>query len=218
MTTPPGADGATDADRGDWPGPELGFLELPPATADVQRLYDDDVDDVGYVMNLTRLWAQQPAARAGLAALLDQTAGAAGLSLRQRGVLIAACASALGDSYCSLAWGKKLAGEAGDDVAAGVLRGDDGQLDPAEQALARWARQITRDPNGTDDADVQALRDAGYDEAQIFALTAYVGLRIAFSTVNDALGARPDHQLAHSAPAPVRDAVTFGRPVGAGDQ
>ena len=103
-------------------------------------------------------------------------------------------------------------------MAAGVLRGDDGQLDPSEQVLARWARQVARDANGTDEADVQALRDAGYDDAQIFALTAYVGLRIAFSTVNDALGARPDHQLASSAPAPVRDAVTFGRPVGADEQ
>ena len=75
MTTPPGAEGAPDAGRGDRPRPELGFLALPPATADVQRLYDDDVDDVGYVMNLSRLWAQQPAAQEGLAALLGQTAG-----------------------------------------------------------------------------------------------------------------------------------------------
>jgi len=194
------------------------FLEVPPPTADVQRLYDDDVDDVGYVMNVSRLWAQQPAAQEGLFALLGQTARAAGLTLRQRGVLVAACASALGDSYCSLAWGKKLAGEAGDDVAAGVLRGDDRQLDPADRALARWARHVTRDPNGTDHADVQQLRDAGYDDAQIFALTAFVGLRIAFSTVNDALGARPDHQLADSAPAPVRDAVTYGRAVGAAEE
>jgi hypothetical protein len=35
--------------------------------------------------------------------------------------------------------------------------------------------------------------------------------------VNDALGARPDRQLGDSVPAPVREAVTYGRPVGAGD-
>jgi alkylhydroperoxidase family enzyme len=123
----------------------------------------------------------------------------------------------LGDGYCSLAWGKRLADAAGDDVAAGVLRGDDGLLDESERALARWARRVTRDPNGTAAADVQALRDTGFTDEQIFAITVYVALRIAFSTVNDALGARPDRQLADSAPATVRAAVDFGRPISATD-
>jgi hypothetical protein len=37
---------------------------------------------------------------------------------------------------------------------------------------------------------------------------------MAFSTVNDALGARPDHELGESVTAEVRDVVTWGRPVG----
>ncbi|WP_324275154.1 hypothetical protein [Blastococcus brunescens] len=44
------------------------------------------------------------------------------------------------------------------------------------------------------------------------ALTLYASLRVAFSTVNDALGARPDQQLLQNAPSAVRAAVTFGRP------
>jgi alkylhydroperoxidase family enzyme len=112
-----------------------------------------------------------------------------------------------------LAWGSRRAGAAGDDIAGGVLRGDDGGLEPAEQALARWARQVTRDPNATTAGDVQALRDAGYAEAQILAITAFVALRLAFSTVNDALGVRPDHELAARVPIAIREAVTFGRPV-----
>jgi hypothetical protein len=58
---------------------------------------------------------------------------------------------------------------------------------------------------------MQPLRDAGFDDQQIFAITLFVSLRLAFSSVNDALGARPDRELAESVPAPVRDAVTFGR-------
>jgi SAM-dependent methyltransferase/alkylhydroperoxidase family enzyme len=202
-----------DGDAGSAGG---GFLTVPATTADVQRLYDDDVAELGYVMNASRLWAQQPALNAELFELLGHVTKVGGLTFRQRGILVSACASALGDGYCSLAWGKRLAGEAGDDVAAGVLRGDDGLLDDAERAMARWARRITRDPNATDAGDVQALRDAGFDDRQIFAITFYVALRIAFSTVNDALGVRPDHQLAGSAPGPVRDAVTFGRPAATG--
>ncbi len=115
------------------------------------------------------------------------------------------------------AWGNRLAGEAGAELAGAVLRGEDDGLDSAEQALARWARQVVVDPNATDGAGVQALRDVGYDDAQIFAITAFVAFRLAFSTVNDALGARPDRALREAAPAPVRDAITFGRPVASGD-
>jgi alkylhydroperoxidase family enzyme len=195
---------------------DTGFVRSAPTSPDVRRMYDDDVDELGYVMNVSRLWSHQVETHDVLFELMGKAARAGSLTFRQRGILVAACASTLGDSYCSLAWGTKLAGEAGDDVAAGVLRGDDALLDVPERALARWARQITRDPNSTRSNDVEALRTAGFDEGQIFAITTFVALRIAFSTVNDALGARPDHQLGQAVPPPVRAAVTFGRPMSAG--
>ncbi len=196
---------------------DAGFLGAAEMSAEAQRLFDDDVEEVGYVMNVSKLWAHQPGAQVGLFDVLGQAVRAGSLTFRQRGILVTACASTMGDSYCSLAWGNKLAGEAGADLAGGVLRGDDDELDDSERALARWARNVTRDPNATTAGDVQALRDAGYDDAQIFAITVFVAIRIAFSTVNDALGARPDRALGDAVPAPVRDAVTFGRPVGVGD-
>ncbi len=194
-----------------------GFLELPQLCADVQRLYDDDVEQVGFVMNLSKLWGHQPSLHHGLVDLIGQASRAGSLTSRERGILVVACASALGDSYCSLAWGKRLAGIAGADVAGSVLRGDDDRLDATEQSLARWARKITRHPNTTGAHDVQPLRDAGYDDGQIFAITAFVALRIAFATVNDALGARPDNELSDTAPTSVRNAITYGRPV-SGDE
>jgi alkylhydroperoxidase family enzyme len=189
-----------------------GFLDAPPASAGAQRLFANDLERNGFVMNLSSLWGHQPALYEGLSALIDGARSAAGLTVRQRAVLIAACASALGDSYCSLTWGRRLAREAGADVAAGVLRGADDGLDPAEQALARWARTVTRRPSSTEADDLQPLRDAGYDDAQIFAITMFVALRLAFAYVNDALGARPDAELLAIVPAAVKDAVTFGRP------
>ena len=53
----------------------------------------------------------------------------------------------------------------------------------------------------------------GLDDARILAVTTFVALRIAFSTANDALGARPDAALRQTAPRAVFDAVTYGRPV-----
>jgi hypothetical protein len=197
----------------DASAPATGFLAAAVGSADVQRMFAEDVTKLGYVMNATMLWANHPAGHGLLFEMLGQAVDAGSLTFRQRGILVSACASAMGDSYCSLAWGNRLAGEAGAEVAGGVLRGSDVSLDPSERALARWARRITRDPSATDAGDVQALRDAGFDDAQIFAITMFVALRIAFSTVNDALGVRPDRALGDAVDAPVRDAVTFGRPI-----
>jgi uncharacterized peroxidase-related enzyme len=192
---------------------DIGFLGPAPESSAADRLFAHDRETFGFVMNLSRVWAHQPEVHDELFALFGRAAEASGLTFRERGVLISALASTMGDPHCSLAWGTRLAGAAGDDVAVAVLRGGDAGLEPAERALATWARQLARDPNGTTSADVEALRAVGYDDGQIVALTAFVALRIAFSTVNDALGARPDDELAGAAPEGVRTAVTFGRPV-----
>jgi len=189
-----------------------GFLRAPETTPEVQASYDSDVADYGYVMNLTRVWAHSPETHDKLFALIGDAVELAGLSFRQRGILITAMASTIGDSYCSLAWGNRLARAAGDDVAGAVLSHDDTDLDDADRALAVWARTIASDANATTAADVEPLRAAGFDDRQIFGITLFVALRLAFSTVNDALGPQPDRQLREDAPPPVSDGVSFGRP------
>ncbi|QGG97017.1 hypothetical protein GH723_07430 [Actinomarinicola tropica] len=170
-------------------------------------MFDGDVAGEGYVMELTRVWAHDPALQPRLGDLLGGATETAGLSLRQRAVLVTATASTIRDPYCGLAWGRRLADETSADVAAGLLRGDDAALDPADQALARWARRAAGRPHETTAADVDDLRQAGFDDAQILGITVYVAGRIAFSTVNAALGARPDPELLAAAPPQVRDAV-----------
>jgi alkylhydroperoxidase family enzyme len=190
----------------------IGFLEEPASSDEAQRMFGEDLAELGYVMNFSRLWAYRPDLLDRLFALLGATA-AGRLDLRARSILVTACASAFGDSYCSLSYGGKLARQAGAEVAAAVLAEDDQGLDPAEQCLAAWARAIARDPNATRPDQVAALREAGYGDADIFAMTVFIALRIALATVNDALGLHPDAELADGLPPAVRAAVTFGRPV-----
>ena len=189
------------------------FLEEPAASAQAQELFDEDLAEDGYVWNVSRLWAHQPDTLRQLFELMSQAFRASGLSFRQRGILVTAAASTLGDSYCSLAWGGKLAGVSDAPLAAGVLSGDDAGLTDQEKALADWARKVAKDPNATTPDDIRALRDCGLDDGQIFAVTTFVALRLAFSTINDSLGAQPDARLARSLPPEVRAAVTYGRPV-----
>jgi uncharacterized peroxidase-related enzyme len=187
------------------------FLSQPPVTPEVQALFDEDMSDGGYVWNVSRLWSYQPDTVNRLFELMSQAFKPSGLEFRQRGILVTAAASTLGDSYCSLAWGGKLASTADPALAAGVLDGSDGTLSDQEKVLAAWARQVVKDPNGITPADVQTLRDAGLSDEQIFAVTAFVALRLAFSTINDALGVQPDTQLVESLPQEIVEVVTYGR-------
>jgi SAM-dependent methyltransferase/alkylhydroperoxidase family enzyme len=194
--------------------PSGSFLAPAPPSAGADRLRADDLDDLGYVMNASRLWGRMPGTLDGLFGLLRECVKAGGFDLRRRGILVTAAASALGDSYCSLAWGGKLAAASDTAVAHGVLTGMDEGLTDQERELSGWARQVARDPNSTTAADVDRLRAVGLDDDQIMAATVFVALRVAFSTVNDALGATPDALLVAGLPAAVRDAVSWGRPVG----
>lgn len=191
----------------------IGFLDTPETTDEIKVFFDEDVAARGYVMNLSRLWAYQPGTHHALFDLMQAAMAGHGLDVRRRGILVAACESTLGDAYCSLAWEGKLAAASDAETASGVIRGVDDRLSPREAAMADWARKVARDPNGTSRSDVQALREVGFTDAEIFAITVFVALRLAFSTVNDALGVTPDAELRSTAPEAVLDAVTFGRPI-----
>jgi alkylhydroperoxidase family enzyme len=142
----------------------MSLLELPEPSAAALASFDDDLAQLGFVMNGTRLWAYEPLLQEKLFGMLGEVVREHGLNFRQRAILVTACASALGDAYCSVAWGTKLAGVAGEELAASVLRGDDVGLSPAESALSAWARQVARDPNGTTATDVSLLQDAGWSD------------------------------------------------------
>ena len=188
------------------------FLSEPDPTPDVTALYESDVADHGYVMNLSRVWGHHPPAQEALSAQLQEMTELAGLGFRDRGILVSATASSYGDSYCALAWGNRLATASDGGTAAGVLTWDDAGLDDErERALAAWARKVARDPCRTTAEDVAALRAVGYDDRQVLAITTYVALRMAFSTVNAALGARPDDELRTDGDPAVAGVVTWGR-------
>jgi uncharacterized peroxidase-related enzyme len=191
---------------------QTSWLGAPPASAATEAAYDADRDSDGYVWNVTRLWAWRPDLYEAFAALRTKLMSDSALTDRDWAVLVTSTAAQLGDSYCVLAWGAKLARLSDGETAAQVVAGASAPgLSEREAALSAWARQLVRDPNATTEGDVGRLRAVGLGEREILEATAFIAFRLAFSTVNDALGAAPDKQLADAAPAPVRAALSFGR-------
>jgi uncharacterized peroxidase-related enzyme len=188
------------------------FLGEPPQSPAVTDVYEADLSSDGYVNNLTRVWCWRPDVLMSFQALRSDLLAESGFTPREVAVMVVATAAARSDSYCALAWGSRLAELSDDATAARVLQGEDGDLSDREAALAGWSRQVVHDPNATTEATVDRLRDAGFTDQEIFEATSWIAFRLAFATVNDALGARPDQQLAKKAPPLVREAVTYGRP------
>src|SRR5262245_64218876 len=84
------------------------FLSEPAPSEGQQKMYDADVAEDGFVWDSSKLWGHQPALDEGLIALIVATGGAAGLSQREKAMLVIGQSSTIGDSYCSLAWGRRL--------------------------------------------------------------------------------------------------------------
>jgi uncharacterized peroxidase-related enzyme len=190
------------------------FLEPPPDSEARSAMYARDVADDGYVRNLSRLWAWRPDVFDAFLNARKLLAEKSELSLRERAILVCATAANLGDSYCALVWGTTLASETDPITAAAVVQCKQAtELTARERALATWAGELVREPNAITAEDVDRLRAVGLTDQEIFDVTVFVAFRLAFSTVNDALGARPDWQVAAAAPATVRDAVGYGRAV-----
>jgi uncharacterized peroxidase-related enzyme len=189
------------------------FLSEPPATEASTTAYDADRKADGYVWNKTRLWSWRPDIDTAFGLLRTDLMESSSLTKRDFAVLVTATAAELGDSYCTLAWGSRLARLSDPATAAQVITGSTPtpELSRREAALAGWARVVVRDPNSTSADDVDDLRAAGLDDREIFEATVFVALRLAFSSVNDALGTAPDQQLAAAVPELVQAAVSFGR-------
>ena len=189
------------------------FLQEATTTLESEALCSEDVEELGFVMNVTRLWSWQPTTVKEFFDLMGR-ATKDRLSFRERGLIVLATASSIDDSYCSTAWAHKLTPTIGADVAAAVLHGDDTALTPTEQAMTSWIRRVMRNATTTTPDDIDELRRAGIDDDKIFAITFYAAMRMAFSTVNNALGAHPDRQFRTTTAPQVLAAIDYGRPMG----
>ena len=189
------------------------FLKEPPASEATEAVYAEEREADGYVSNNTRLWSWRPDLLRAFFTLRSGLMQTSALTDREWAVLVTSTAATLRDSYCALAWGPRLAELSDAETAAHILSSQPAPaLSKREAALREWARQVVADPNATTSEDVARLREVGLGDREIFEATAFIAFRLAFSTVNDALGAAPDKQLADEAPDLVRAAVSYGRP------
>ncbi len=162
--------------------PTPSSIDTSPAAS--QPLLQAVQQQLGAVPNLFRLVGNSPAALEGYLSMSDALAkGALPAPTRERIAL--AVAEINGCNYCLAAHtylGKNLA-KLGDDEMAANRGGT--SLDAKADAAVRFAAAVTHERGHVGEAALQAVRAAGYTEAQIVEIVMHVALNTWTNYINE---------------------------------
>ena len=139
---------------------------------------------IGSVPNLFRLVANSPAALQGYLGLSGALGGGS-LPAATRERIALAIAEINGCGYCLSAHtylGKNVAKLDDAEITANRSGASN---DPHADAAVRFAAAIARARGHVSDADVQAVKAAGYDDAQLVEIVAHVALNTLTNYINE---------------------------------
>ena len=157
---------------------------IDAAPASVRSLLEAVHKQIGSVPNLFRLVANSPAALEGYLGMSGALAkGSLPAQTRERVALAVAQINDCG--YCLSAHsylGKNLAKLSEAEIAANR---HGGSLDPKADAAVRFAIAVTEARGRAADADLAAVRAAGWSDAEILEIVAHVALNTLTNYVNE---------------------------------
>ncbi len=187
----------TATDRISWfPVPDE--ADLPP---ELQGLFRKAREKIGFVPNVFRTYAFRPerlsAWFAHFRLLHEETPG---LSAAEREMIAVVVSSVNRCYYCLVAHGaavRKLSGdpELGEML---VMNYRVAELDRRERAMLDFAWKLTESPSLVEEADRQALRDAGFSEEEIWDIgetAAFYNMSNRMAVATDMMPNREYHKL-----------------------
>lgn len=172
-------------------------LETAPAAS--KPLLDGVHKKLGAVPNLFRVAALSPAVLEGFLGLSGALAKT--LDVRTRERIAIAVAEANGCDYCLSAHtylGLNLAKVTPEDAE---LARKASSTDAKAAAAIRFAVQVTKTRGGVSDADIVAVREAGYSEAQVVEIVALVVENVFTNFLNKVADTDIDFPVLHTAKA-----------------
>jgi uncharacterized peroxidase-related enzyme len=181
------------------------------AEGTVAAMYQRQQSAWGFIPNYAKVFSARPQVLAAWAQLLTDIKR----TMDKRCFELATFAAALElrNSACALVHGRALREFFTDAQILAIAAGrDESALSEAEQAMVAFARQTARDATRTTAGQVNALKQHGYSDAEIFDIAAAAAGRAFFAKLLDALGTLPDSALL-ALDEPLRRALTVGRPI-----
>jgi uncharacterized peroxidase-related enzyme len=150
--------------------------ELPP---EVLELWEQPLEKLGFVPNVLRLYALRPSRLVAWNAWYDEAMkGESGLSKAEREMIAVVVSLENRCPYCIAAHSaalRKLTKDPGisDRLAEGYREAG---LEARQLAMLDYAAKLTRDPAAMTEADVDALRAAGWTDEDVMDIAEVTGL------------------------------------------
>jgi uncharacterized peroxidase-related enzyme len=192
------------------------MIEPDEAEGRLKEIYARDAGPGGHVSPVTRMWSLRPEALAAYLAF-KKTVFFGGTTLgRVREELLAVVLARLGRcSFCAVTHGEFLREALGADHARVLEIARDYRhagLDPADVAMLDFAVKVTEAADRITAEDVEGLRRAGFDEAQVLDIVLVSAYRNFMNRVVNAAGLELEGRTA-ALPAAFKAAMATGRPV-----
>lgn len=156
-------------------------------------------EKAGFIPNVFLLLARRPAEfRAFLAyhdALMDKREG---LTAAEREMIVVAISSANECQYCVVAHGAILRIRAKDPTISELVGANWRKADnvtPKQKAMLGFALKVAREAHLVAEADRQALRDAGFDEEEIWDIAAIAAFFSMSNRLANATELRPNREF-----------------------
>jgi len=160
-------------------------IDASPAAS--QPLLEGVKRMLGSVPNLFRITANSPAALEGYLGLNGALAKGS-LTPQTRERIALAVAEINGCDYCLSAHSYLARNLAKLDEAEIAANREGGSSDPKADVAVRFAARIVRERGHASEADIAAVKMAGYSEAEIVEIVAHVALNTLTNYLNEALG------------------------------
>jgi uncharacterized peroxidase-related enzyme len=155
-------------------------LKLPPLArekldADLQKYFAKCEEKIGFVPNVLLAYSfNQDKLKAFVGFYNELMLGPSGLSKLEREMIAVAVSSINHCFYCLAAHGAAVRQLAGDPKLGELMAMNfrAAELPPKQRAMLEFAAKLTESPDKMVEADRQALRDAGFNDADIWDIAA----------------------------------------------
>lgn len=157
----------------------------------VAEIYDEDIQDLGYVPSHTRVMALNPEAMRAFENLVRAIARP--MNKRRYELVTLAAATAIGSDACRVAHSRKSLKYMDEAEIVSVLQDYRAAgLSEAEVGMMDFAAKLSTDSASMTDADSQRLRDLGFEDREIVDIALAASARNYFSRALQALAVDVD--------------------------
>jgi uncharacterized peroxidase-related enzyme len=171
---------------------QLGTAELTPA---MQAYFDKCMEKLGFVPNVLKAYAfDMPKLEAFVSMYNDLMLAPSGLTKLEREMIAVAVSAQNSCYYCLTAHGAAVRALSGDPVLGElmVMNYRAARLDRRQRAMLDFAVKLTAQPFAIEEADRQAVRDAGFSDRDIWDIAAVAGFFNMSNRVAAATDMRPN--------------------------